>query len=86
MNVDKFGINLNKKRKMENIIATHNLTANKLITSIHPSDCATKHYVDKLIENLTNKLKKINESLSQTNTEINSLKNKVDAFSHKLKK
>lgn len=85
MNVDKFGIHVNKKRKMNDAVEDQNI-----IKQTRPQkdtgNFTSKQYVDKLIENLSNRLKKIDQSLEQTSIEINSLKNRIDSVSCKTKK
>lgn len=98
MNIDKFGHHPFKKQKIEYhceqpIIITESgcLDArNKPIKNIgkvsDPTDCATKQYVDKSIDNVLNKLKDITQTLTQQCSDLNSLKQNVESIAQKVKK
>lgn len=92
MNVDKFGHHVFKKQKYEvyQNVCSINLAddgcfdaINKTIKHVgnptDPGDSATKLYVDDAIRSLLSQLKSINQTITQTSTEISTLKKNVDS-------
>lgn len=98
MNVDKFGLHIFKKRNkcdhVEPILELRddgNLNAKmKVIKNVRnpidPQDCATKQYVDKAVNDTLMKIKSLNHSVLQLESEINSLKQAADSLSSKIRK
>lgn len=99
MNVDKFGQHVNKRQylniSIEDLFVLINGAyidaRNKIIKHAgspkDPTDCATKQYVDNVLNNeISKNIKSINQTLNQVNSEINSLKQNIDSLSQKVKK
>lgn len=91
MNVNKFGHHVHKKIKMdntslENIFDAQHKIIKHLGAPIDPNDCATKLYVDKIIDEKFSRLKLVEQTLVQLYSEINSLKKSIECVSRKLKK
>lgn len=98
MNVDKFGLHVFKKRTKCNCIRPSlesiddgDLDAKmKVIKNVgNPidlTDCATKNYVDKAVNDIFKKIKSINQNVEQLENEINNLKQMTDVISSKIRK
>lgn len=90
MNVDKFGHHLHKRiintKQLENTFDLQHKTLKHIGEPIDPADCATKQYVDKLLCELTKKIKAVEQLLSQLNNDVNKVDRKLDDIARKQKR
>lgn len=71
---------------LENIFDAQHKIIKHIGMPIDPNDCATKLYVDKIIDGILIRLKTVEQTLSQLNSEINSQKKVIDCVNRKIKK
>lgn len=98
MNVDKFGLHINKKQKRYmqitecalKLTSDGNLNAqNKVLKNLHypvdNCDSATKEYVDKSLADFMNKNKTVNDILKELMQRLYNLENKLSVKENKKK-
>lgn len=91
MNVNKFGHHVHKIQSgntptLESIFDGQQKIIKRIGTPIDPNDCANKEYIDKLVEQLSKKIKSVNELAVQLSNDITSINKKIDCLGDKIKR